>query len=328
MIRIGIAGGGFFGGVHAAAIATVPGLCVEAVCAQTPEAAAAFAALHGGRPVGSWQALVEDPAVDVVLIAMPHHLHAPVALAAAAAGKHILLEKPMAPTRAECDAITRAAAEAGVTLMIGQVMRFVLPCLAARKYIGSGALGRPRYGRSVFAKRWMEANRRDWHLSPATGGGMLLTAGIHALDRLVWLMGSRVASVSAMAGNLFHDQSVPDVDLALLRFDDGALGELASIGTSDATTLNTTEIICEHGTLAIDMETGVRIGRGNAWTPLANSSEPNWLPRGVAREWVALQAALTGHTQSPVGGADGAHLIACIEAAAASARAGREVGVV
>ena len=99
MIGIGIIGAGYFGAIHARAIAAVPGARVAAVCRQDIDAARAFAREHGGTAHSHWQALLDDPAVDAVLIATPHHLHAEMAIAAAQAGKHILLEKPMAPTR-------------------------------------------------------------------------------------------------------------------------------------------------------------------------------------------------------------------------------------
>src|SRR5262245_58256279 len=117
MIGVGIIGAGFFGEVHARAIAAVPGLNVAAVCREDVAAARTFASRHGGNAYGSFEALLDDPAVTAVVISTPHHLHAQMAIAAARAGKHILLEKPMAPTLAECDAINAAAAQAGIHLM-------------------------------------------------------------------------------------------------------------------------------------------------------------------------------------------------------------------
>jgi predicted dehydrogenase len=327
MIGVGIAGAGYFGALHAGAIAAVPGLELRAVSAGSAASTAAFAARHGGRPCADWRDLVGDPAVDAVLVAMPHHLHTEVAIAAARAGKHLLVEKPMAPTLAECQAITRAAAAAGTQLMVGQIMRYGLPCMAAHRYLATGALGRPLYGRSSMVKFWMEHNRRDWHLTPETGGGMMLTAGIHALDRLVWLMGAPVASVAAMSGHLFHDQPAPDTDLLLLRFGNGALGEVCSIGNRDRTTWNSTELSCEGGTLLLDFDQGVRILRNGTAETLPASTEPDWMLRALEREWQDLAAAITTGTPPTAGAAEGTHLIACIEAAQHAGRERREVAV-
>ncbi|WP_026870068.1 Gfo/Idh/MocA family protein [Inquilinus limosus] len=325
MIGIGIIGAGYFGAIHARAIAAVPGVRVAAVCRQDIDAARAFAREHGGNAYNHWQALLDDPAVDTVLIATPHHLHAGMAIAAAQAGKHVLLEKPMAPTVAECDAINAAVAEAGVHLMVGHVMHFALPCLAAREIVAGGGIGRPVLGSSWLIKLWMEANRQPWHLSSKTGGGMLLTAGIHALDRLVWLMDGPVASVSAMAGTHFHDQEADDAALMLLRFADGRIGQVASIGYRDGGVGFAMDLVCEAGTLRIDFDQGVAIGRGGAWTPVPNSIEPDWMQRAVEREWRAILALIEGDAPNPADGRYARHLIACIEAAMQAERSRREV---
>jgi phthalate 4,5-cis-dihydrodiol dehydrogenase len=327
MIGVGIAGAGHFAAQHVRALAAFPDLRLVAVSAGGREAAEAFAASHGGRARGDWRHLLDDPAVDVVLVTTPHHLHAPIAIAAAGAGKHVLVEKPMASNFADCIAMARAAAQGGVCLLVAHVMRFVRPCLAAREIVAAGTLGRPLLGRSAMMKRWMEANRRPWHLSAETGGGMLLTAGIHALDRLVWLMDAPVESVAAMSGNLFHDQPVPDADLLLLRFAGRALGMLASTGYRDGTMINDTEIVCEAGTLRLDLETGVSVGQGGQWTSVPGSTEPDWLLRGLEREWRAMRSAICDGTPPAVGAADAAALVACIETAQAAAAARREISV-
>ena len=206
MLGVGILGAGFFGAFHARAIAAIEDIRVVAVCAEYQALADSFAAEHGGKPYGDWRAMLADRAVDAVAITAPHHLHCELAVAALAAGKHVLLEKPMALSVAECGRIIAAAQTSRRKLMVGQIMHFVWPCLVARGILDRGELGKPVTGSSSLKKIWMESNRRGWHLDPATGGGMLMTAGIHALDQLVWLMNGRVGSISAAASALFHDQ--------------------------------------------------------------------------------------------------------------------------
>jgi predicted dehydrogenase len=327
MIGIGIIGAGFFGEVHARAIAAVPGVRVAAVCRQDVDAARAFAREHGGNAYADWRAVLDDPSVDVALIATPHHLHAEMTIAAARAGKHILLEKPMAPTVAECDAINATVREAGVHLMVGHVMHFALPCLVAKEIIDKGEIGRPVLGSSWLIKLWMEANRRPWHLTPKTGGGMLLTAGIHALDRLVWLMDGKVEAVSAMAGTFFHDQEADDTALMLLRFADGRVGQVASVGYGDGGVGFAMDLVCTAGTLRLDFDHGVSVGRGGAWTPVANSLEPDWMQRAVAREWQAMAAVVRGDIPNPVDGSYARDLVACIEAARQAEQSRREVAL-
>ena len=326
MIGVGIAGAGHFAAVHAQALRAVPQFRLVAAAASDLTAAGAFTATYGGRPYADWRALLDDPAVAVVLITLPHHWHAQAAIAAAEAGKHVLVEKPMAPSLAECRAMAAAARQAGTQILVGQLMRFVLPCLAARAYLATGALGPVRFGRSAMTKLWMEGNRRPWHLTAETGGGMLLTAGIHALDRLVWLMGQDVAAVAAMSANLFHPQAVPDTDLLLLRFAEGALGEVTSIGYRDTTMVNVTEIVCEAGSVRLDLSGAVQIMRDGQAETLADAVEPDWMLRGVEREWQAL-AAMIGGAKPAVSAQAAGHLIACIEAARQAATLRREVAV-
>ena len=161
-----------------------------------------------------------------MVIATPHDRHAEIAVAALASGRHVLLEKPMAPTVALCREIEAAADRAPGLLMIGHVMHFFRPILAARAVLAEGRLGRPLAGTSGLVKLWMEANRHPGTSAPETGGGMLMTAGIHALDQLVWLMDGRVEAVSAMAGAIFHDQAADDTAFLNLRFEDGRLGQV------------------------------------------------------------------------------------------------------
>jgi len=327
MLGVGILGAGFFGAFHARAIAATQDVRLVAVCAENQALADTFAAEHGGKPYGDWRAMLDDRAVDAIAITAPHHLHCEFAVAALAAGKHVLLEKPMARSVAECSRIIASAAANRRKLMVGQIMHFVWPCLVAREILDRGELGKPMTGSSSLMKIWMEANRRGWHLDPATGGGMLMTAGIHALDQLVWLMNGRVGSVSAAMNASFHDQKADDSAMMLLRFDDGRFAQVASIGFRDGGGTFDIDLVCERGTLRIDFERGVSIGRGGKWTDVANSHDPAWMHNGVVREWQAMAKAIADDTDVPVSGDYGRHIIACIDAAMISARERRDVDV-
>ena len=327
MLGVGILGAGFFGAFHARAIASLPDLRIAAVCAEELALAEVFVAEHGGTPYGDWRAMLDDKSVDAVAITTPHHLHGPLAVAALEAGKHVLLEKPMALSVAECSRIIASAESSRRKLMIGQIMHFVWPCLVAREILDRGDLGKPVMGSSSLQKIWMESNRRGWHLDPATGGGMLMTAGIHALDQLVWLMNGRVASVSAAVSTSFHDQKADDSAMMLLRFADGRSGQVASIGFRDGAGTFDIDLVCERGTLRIDFERGVCIGQGGKWTDVPNSHDPAWMQNAVIREWQAMAAAIREDSDVPVTGDYGRHIIACIEAAMMSSRERRDVDV-
>jgi len=318
MIGIGILGAGDFGATHARAMREVEGLKLVASCRGNIEALGAFTAEYGGKGYAAWQDLLADKDVDAVVIAAPHALHEEMAIAAAEAGKHILLEKPMAPTVAACDAINAAAARSGVKLQVGHMVHFTKPCLAARRVIEEGAIGRPLMGSSWMIKLWMEHNRRDWHLKYSTGGGMLMTAGIHALDRLVWLMDDEVAGVSAMLGAKSHVQEADDTALLGLRFKQGGMGQVQSVGFQTGMGSFAMDLVCERGTLRIDMDRGTMLGQGGKWTELPDTVEPNWMHHAVTREWMGFRDALRGDTPIEVTGAYGRTIIAVIEAAYAA----------
>jgi phthalate 4,5-cis-dihydrodiol dehydrogenase len=167
VIGVGIIGAGHFGAVHARALAGLGNARLVAACRNDVSAVGLFLAEHGGRAYTDWRALLDDPSVDVVVIATPHDLHRDIAIACLAAGKHVMLEKPMAVTIEDCDAIAEAAAMAPGALMIGHVPRYFAPMQAAIEIIASGRIGRPVAGTSAFIKLWMEGNRQLWHLSAA-----------------------------------------------------------------------------------------------------------------------------------------------------------------
>jgi phthalate 4,5-cis-dihydrodiol dehydrogenase len=198
----------------------------------------------------------------------------------------------------------------------------------ARAMIERGDFGRPTTAASTHCKLWMEANRRDWHLTPATGGGMLMTAGIHALDLLIWLMQGRVEKIAAAVGTYFHEQSADDSAMLLLRFADGRFGQMASVGYRDGAATYALQLICETAALRIDFQGGLSIGRGGLWSNVPNSLEAEWMVRAVEREWRAMAEFVRGAAPNPVTGTYGRHIIACIEAALQSGRERREVTVV
>jgi len=327
MIGIGIIGAGHFGAVHAKAMAEVEGLQLVASCREDLEAVEAFAGAHGGRAYTDWCALLADTDVDAVVIATPHHLHEEIAIGAARAGKHILLEKPMAPTVRACDAINAAVSEAGVQLLVGHVMHFALPCLKAKEIIESGDIGAPVLGSSWMIKLWMESNRRPWHTKTSSGGGMLMTAGIHALDRLVWLMGRDVAGVNAMNGTLFHDQEADDSALIGLRFGGGGLGQVQSVGYRNGAVGFAADLVCERGTIRINFDRGVSVGQGGAWTDVPNSIEPDWMHHAVVREWLSLRDAILGKAPVAVSGAYARQIVSVIEAVYQANAERREVDI-
>jgi predicted dehydrogenase len=275
-----------------------------------------------------YRAALADQRVDTVLIATPHHLHAEMAIAAARAGKHVLLEKPMAPTLAECDQIIRAADDAKITLMIGHSFHFVPGYSAAKDMLSSGALGDVILGVSTVSKAWNFARRRSWHLDRQRGGGALLSFGIHALDVLTWLVGSSVQTVSAVVQTSFHQQPADDVGMLFLRFANGAAGTVVCTGyRTGAPKLHMIELTCREGTLNVQPVDGASVGQDEQWRSIPGSEASDWMHRALVGEWSAFAAAVATQTPSPVSGAYGRHIVATILAAEESSRLGKELPV-
>ncbi|WP_293856080.1 Gfo/Idh/MocA family oxidoreductase [uncultured Alsobacter sp.] len=324
-IGVGLIGAGSFGAQHAMALALAGGFHLVGACRESPQGLEDFIARHGGRAYSGTADLLADPAVDAVVIATPHDRHEEAAVAAARAGKAILLEKPLAPTLEACDRIAAAAKAASVPLMIGHVQRFAAPLVAAKAALDAGRLGAVRFGMSAMVKLWMEANRQPWHMRNASGGGMLMTAGIHALDRLLWLVGSPVHSVTAVAQAAFHDQESDDSALLLLRFASGAAATVASIAYRDGAPFGGTELVCENGVMLIDPGGAVRIGKGAAWTALDVPESSNTMFDALVSEWRAFGRLIREGGPNPVDAASARATIACILAALESSKLCREV---
>ncbi|MEA3346214.1 MAG: Gfo/Idh/MocA family oxidoreductase [Chloroflexota bacterium] len=165
-------------------------------------------------------ALDEVQAVDICL---PNYLHAPVAIAAAEAGKHVLCEKPMTISMADAQSMIDAAKEAGVTLMIRQSTRFVPPYSRVKQIVDSGVLGKINTIRGVHCHGGPEhwTPNYEWFFTKAkSGGGAMLDMGIHICDFILWLLDREVVEVTGFAGTLEKDIEVDDNGMTLMRFDD------------------------------------------------------------------------------------------------------------
>jgi predicted dehydrogenase len=327
MIGVGIVGAGFFGEKHAEAISILPEVRLVAATRTNQSALGKFVERFGGIACPDYRALLEISDLDAVVIATPHHLHTDIAVAAAKAHKHILLEKPMAHNLAECDQILQAVAESGVKLMVGHINQFAPSYKIAKALIESGEVGEVVLGVSTMSKFWFEPNRRSWHLDRATGGGMWLTAGLHCLDRLTWLVGSPVQSVSAQFDTRFHDQNADDVGLIFLRYANGAAGTVVSTGYKNGAPKHLTELTCTRGMLNITYDDGVRLGRNEQWQTIPESVTSGWMEEAMLNQWRAFIEAIENDTPPAVSGDYARHIMAAVFAAEESSNFRHEVAV-
>jgi predicted dehydrogenase len=228
-IRVALVGCGKVAGIHAAALASLPEAEFVAACDISAERAGAFASKWCVRPFTDLATMLREAAPEAVIIGTPHPLHAEAAVRAAEAGAHVLVEKPLAASVADCDAMLAAARKAGVTLGVISQRRFYEPVRRMRHAIDAGKIGAPALG--VFIQySWRDAAyyasdpwRGKWD---AEGGGVLVNQSPHQLDILLWMMGP-AAEVSGYWANLNHPTvEVDDTAVASIRFKNGGLGSI------------------------------------------------------------------------------------------------------
>ncbi len=226
-IGFGIIGCGMISEFHARAIADVRGARLEACFDMVPAAADRLAGATGCRAYHDLDAMLADPAVDVVTIGTPSGAHLDPAVAAARAGKHVIVEKPLEITLKRCDKIIAECEKAGVVLSAVFPSRFHGSCIEMKKAVDQGRFGTLTVG-DAFVK-WYRTQayydsgawRGTWELD---GGGALMNQAIHTVDLLTWLMGP-VVEIRAQTALLAHKRiAVEDVAMATLRFANGAMG--------------------------------------------------------------------------------------------------------
>lgn len=231
MIRVAIIGSGAIAPSHIKAYQAFPGRCrVTHLVDLYPEKAEKRSQELGlgARVVDDYRKLLDSPEVDLVSVCMPPSLHAEVSIAFLKAGKHVICEKPMAPSLAECDAMIAAADAGGRVLSAVAQSRFQTPVARLREVLLSGLAGRPLHvqvdslwwrGHSYYDLWW----RGTWE---SEGGGPTLNHAVHHLDMFQWLRGMP-SEVRAVMANLAHDNSeVEDISLSLLRYPDNTLAQI------------------------------------------------------------------------------------------------------
>ena len=228
-LRTAVIGCGKVGQIHAQALRDLPGSTLVAVCDSSPERAEGFAKRFGGRPFTDLDAMLGSALPQVVTICTPHPLHAGAAIRTAESGVHVLVEKPMAATLADCDAMLRAAGAAGVKLAVVSQRRWYEPVRRVKDAIDAGKVGRPALGVfEMFSWREPAYYRSDpWRGKwDAEGGGVLVNQSPHQLDLLRWFMGE-IESISGDWANVNHPEiEVEDSAVAIVRFRGGGLGSI------------------------------------------------------------------------------------------------------
>ena len=224
-LRWGVIGYGRFGQLHAAAIAREPVAELRAV-ATAGEASAALAREHhpGVRVTTDWRELVDDPAIDVVDIVAPNHLHAAMALRALDAGKHVLVEKPLATTLADCDRLVEAVDRTGGLLSVGFELRLSVQWRRIKEIIDEGRIGRPRLVHVALFRHPYRPGAEGWRQRPEGVGSWILEEPVHFYDLAMWYLSASGEPVAVGAhGTGSGEAGLLDNLVSSVRFRDGAL---------------------------------------------------------------------------------------------------------
>jgi UDP-N-acetyl-2-amino-2-deoxyglucuronate dehydrogenase len=253
----GIVGCGMISHFHCKAIADISGASFVGCTSSRLESAGRLAETYGGVAYETLEQMLANPKIDIITICTPSGAHLEPALAAAAAGKHLIIEKPLEITLKRCDAIIKACSDHGVVLSAVLPSRFHAASQTLKKAVDAGKFGRLALGDAYV--KWFRTQeyydsgqwRGTWELD---GGGALMNQAIHSVDLLTWLMGP-VTEVSAKTATLAHERiEVEDVVTASLRFENGALGVIEATTASFPGALKKIEIHGTAGTAVLEEE--------------------------------------------------------------------------
>jgi predicted dehydrogenase len=290
MTGFGIIGCGMISKFHAKAIADLADADLVACFDLNPERAEALASEFGGKGYSDLSQMLANPGVDVVTICSPSGAHMEPCVAAAKAGKHVIVEKPLDVTVERCDAMITACQEAGVKLATIFPSRFHESSKLMKKAVDDGRFGTLALGDAYV--KWFRTQeyydsgawRGTWKLD---GGGALMNQAIHSVDLLLWLMGPAV-EVMAHTATLAHERiEVEDVCTATIKFANGALGVIEATTAGYPGSLKKIELSGSKGTAILEEEDIIK------WEfaePLAEDE--------------ALRKEMQGKTQTGGGAAD------------------------
>ncbi|WP_423129116.1 Gfo/Idh/MocA family protein [Gaoshiqia sp. Z1-71] len=228
-IRTAIIGPGKVAHLHAVNLVKSPNADFVAVCGRTLFKAKAFAGVYNIRAYDDLETMIREEKIEVLIVCTPHPYHRDPVVRAAALGVHCLIEKPMASSLQDCDAMLEAAAQNGVSLGVISQRRFYEPVKRMKKAIDEGKIGAPALG-SIILLGWRDEAyyssdpwRGNWETE---GGGVLVNQAPHQLDLFQWLMGP-IEQVYAVTRNLNHPYiEVEDTALAVVQFKGGAVGSI------------------------------------------------------------------------------------------------------
>jgi predicted dehydrogenase len=321
-MRVGIVGIGWWSDVLAGVIAKTDKLDLRACYTRSDEKAATFASKFDCEAMSSYEAMLALDDLDGVILTTPNSAHRPGTEAAAAAGKHVFVEKPVSNSIADGRAMIAACEDAGVVLAVGHSYRRNGALRHLKHLIDSGELGRVSLAEGVFSNdNGLKLKPGVWRTDPAEiPGGCLMQIGIHQIDNLLYLLGD-AGEVTAYFNRLETEPEIEDVTALLMQFKSGAVGYVAADYISPRRFT-----LAIHGTKAnafFDMDNdGLRIQRTGETAPSPLEYEP---ADHLLVELEDFADAVSEGRKPEIDGRDGLFPLAVVLAAAKSSRERRSV---
>jgi UDP-N-acetyl-2-amino-2-deoxyglucuronate dehydrogenase len=338
-LGIGIIGAGFMGQTYARAIATqVRGAAVRAIAGGSR--VDHLAAEYGAAAEPSVEALLARDDLHLLCIATPHALHGAQGLAAVQAGKHVLIDKPMATTTAACDAILAACNERGLRCEVTYTQRERTCNIETKRLLESGELGRILTMHNVQVVPNGMKTTPKWQLDPENVG-ILMGHGIHNIDQVRWFTGKEVVKVFAKVRGFNPQHVVDSTSDLILTLEDGTVCTIFCSFEVPAPgiprTGGATQVTCERGIIDSDWYGELRVSRDGAPFEVVARQEPiDWAGKGFLdpvrlRTYSTIVQRLVNDIlegKGPGGtGWDGRQAVAIAEAAYESSRTGKEIEV-
>jgi predicted dehydrogenase len=338
-VGVGIIGSQFISTIHAESLRACPQAEMRGVASATAEHAEAFADRYGiPRHFTDYRELLARPEIDMVVVGVPNHLHGPVAVDAAAAGKHVVMEKPLCLNLAEADRMISACRDAGVKLMYAEELCFAPKYVRLKQLLDSGALGRPTLVKQSEKHDGPHA-AHFWDVERA-GGGVTMDMGCHAIEFFRWMLGRRpITSVYAQMSTAVHGERTRGEDNAILilEFEGGVTALAEESWTKLGGMDDRAEVHGSEGVAYADVLHGNAIetysAKGYDYAVEKAGSTKGWSftiyeeawNYGFPQEMAHFVDCVQNDKSPAVTGEDGRTVLAVIFAAYESARTGRKV---
>ena len=294
---LGLIGAGRVSRDHVYAIQNIPGLQLIGVADLDESRRSEFAQRYQCDAYEDYRDLLVRDDIDLILAGVPHWLHAPISIDALNASKHVMVEKPMAMTVEECEAMIEAAEKNNVQLMVGHTQHFFPANIAAKDLIDQGEIGEIVMATQTWYKPFGLPTRQPWMLDRAKGGGMLMMNGTHMMDCLLWFIDSEVVAVKGNVTNKIVRQKADDSLIALLEFANGVYATVVHSCSKDPghppEQWLTGEIIGTEGSIKTIPY------QGKAWLNTQDEYEPIELGTDLSRE-KDITAFVNERTGSPI----------------------------